>query len=45
MRLSTSFAWRSTIQLVKMIQRQDIEGKQPEAVAQSLSEAYDEHCE
>ncbi len=32
-------------QLVKMIQRQDIEGKQPEAVAQTLSEAYDEFCE
>jgi putative YphP/YqiW family bacilliredoxin len=31
-------------QLVKMIQRQDIEGKQPEAVAKDLSEAYDEHC-
>lgn len=31
-------------QLVKMIQRQDIEGKQPEQVAKTLSEAYDEHC-
>jgi bacilliredoxin len=31
-------------QLVKMIQRQDIEGKQPEQVAQTLSEAYDEFC-
>ena len=31
-------------QLVHMIQRQDIEGKQPDAVAQSLTAAYDEHC-
>jgi len=31
-------------QLVKMIQRQDIEGKQPDAVAESLSSAYDEFC-
>ena len=31
-------------QLVKMIQRQDIEGKQPDAVANALTEAYNEHC-
>lgn len=31
-------------QLMKMIQRQDIEGKQPEAVAQTLTQAYDEFC-
>ncbi len=31
-------------QLVKMIQRQDIEGKEPTAVAQTLSAAYDEFC-
>lgn len=31
-------------QLLHMIQRQDIEGKQPEMVAQALSQAYDEHC-
>ncbi|TDJ71949.1 MAG: BrxA/BrxB family bacilliredoxin [Planctomycetota bacterium] len=31
-------------QLVKMIQRQDIEGKEPNAVAQTLSAAYDEFC-
>jgi putative YphP/YqiW family bacilliredoxin len=31
-------------QLVKMIQRQDIEGKQPNDVAQVLSEAYNEFC-
>ena len=31
-------------QLVKMIQRQDIEGKQPDMVAQSLTEAYNEFC-
>ena len=31
-------------QLVKMIQRQDIEGKQPDAVALTLSAAYDEFC-
>jgi putative YphP/YqiW family bacilliredoxin len=31
-------------QLVKMIQRQDIEGKQPDVVARELSSAYDEHC-
>ena len=31
-------------QLVKMIQRQDIEGKQPDMVAQSLTEAYHEFC-
>jgi putative YphP/YqiW family bacilliredoxin len=31
-------------QLVKMIQRQDIEGKQAQQVAQTLSAAYDEHC-
>lgn len=31
-------------QLVKMIQRQDIEGKQPDAVAKTLTAAYDEFC-
>ena len=31
-------------QLLKMIQRQDIEGKQPEDLAKTLGEAYDEHC-
>ncbi|MFT5051805.1 MAG: putative YphP/YqiW family bacilliredoxin [Chlamydiales bacterium] len=31
-------------QLVKMIQRQDIEGKQADAVAQTLTEAYTEFC-
>ena len=31
-------------QLMKMIQRQDIEGKQPDAVAQVLTQAYDEFC-
>ncbi len=31
-------------QLVKMIQRQDIEGRQPEQVAQALTAAYDEFC-
>ena len=31
-------------QLVKMIQRQDIEGKQPQQVAESLTSAYDEFC-
>ena len=31
-------------QLVTMIQRQDIEGKQPEQVAGALTQAYDEHC-
>jgi len=31
-------------QLVKMIQRQDIEGKQADAVAQTLTEAYSEFC-
>ena len=30
--------------LVKMIQRQDIEGKQPDQVAKTLIAAYDEHC-
>jgi len=30
--------------LVKMIQRQDIEGKDPAAVAKALSEAYNEFC-
>ena len=30
--------------LVSMIQRQDIEGKQPDLVAQSLTKAYAEHC-
>lgn len=31
-------------QLVKMIQRQDIEGKQPDAVANALTAAYNEFC-
>ena len=31
-------------QLVKMIQRQDIEGRQPQQVAEALTSAYDEHC-
>ena len=31
-------------QLLEMIQRQDIEGKQPEMVAKALTQAYDEHC-
>jgi len=30
--------------LVKMVQRQDIEGRQPADVAKSLVEAFDEHC-
>jgi putative YphP/YqiW family bacilliredoxin len=30
--------------LVKMIQRQDIEGRQPADVAKSLVEAFDQHC-
>ncbi len=30
--------------LVKMIQRQDIEGKDPASVAKALSEAYNEFC-
>ena len=30
--------------LVCMIQRQDIEGKDPALVAKSLTDAYDEHC-
>lgn len=30
--------------LVKMVQRQDIEGKQPVAIAQALAEAFNEHC-
>lgn len=30
--------------LVKMIQRQDIEGKQPADVARSLAEAFNEFC-
>lgn len=30
--------------LVKMVQRQDIEGKQPADVARSLAEAFNEHC-
>jgi putative YphP/YqiW family bacilliredoxin len=30
--------------LVKMIQRQDIEGKQPADVARALTEAFNEHC-
>ena len=31
-------------QLMTMIQRQDIEGKQPDAVARALTHAYDEFC-
>ena len=31
-------------QLVKMLQRQDIEGKQADQVGQALSSAYDEFC-
>lgn len=31
-------------QLVKMIQRQDIEGRAPEQVAEALTAAYDEYC-
>ncbi len=31
-------------QLLQMIQRQDIEGKGPDALARDLSAAYDEHC-
>ncbi len=31
-------------QLLQMIQRQDIEGKGPEALARDLASAYDEHC-
>jgi putative YphP/YqiW family bacilliredoxin len=30
--------------LVKMFQRQDIEGRDPGTLAKSLSEAFDEHC-
>jgi len=30
--------------LVKMVQRQDIEGKQPADVARNLTEAFNEHC-
>jgi putative YphP/YqiW family bacilliredoxin len=30
--------------LVKMFQRQDIEGRDPGVLAKSLSEAFDEHC-
>lgn len=30
--------------LVKMIQRQDIEGKDPATVAKSLTDAFNEHC-
>ena len=30
--------------LVKMIQRQDIEGKEPAAVAKTLTEAYEQYC-
>ena len=30
--------------LVHMIQRQDIEGKDPAMVAQNLTDAYNEHC-
>ena len=31
-------------QLLTMVQRQDIEGKQPDALARVLTAAYDEHC-
>jgi len=31
-------------QLLEMIQRQDIEGKQPDALARDLSAAFDKHC-
>ncbi len=31
-------------QLLKMIQRQDIEGKQPAQVAKTLSDAFDQFC-
>lgn len=31
-------------QLVKMIGRQDIEGKQPDAIAAELTAAFNEHC-
>jgi bacilliredoxin len=30
--------------LVKMVQRQDIEGKQPADLAKTLTEAFNEHC-
>ena len=30
--------------LVKMWQRHDIEGRAPETIAQSLAQAFDEHC-
>jgi putative YphP/YqiW family bacilliredoxin len=30
--------------LVKMIQRQDIEGKDPATVAKSLTEAFNQYC-
>ncbi|MFN0007806.1 MAG: BrxA/BrxB family bacilliredoxin [Planctomycetota bacterium] len=30
--------------LVKMIQRQDIEGKDPQMIAKSLTDAFDQHC-
>ena len=31
-------------QLVHMVQRHDIEGQQPDALAKTLSEAYAKHC-
>ncbi len=31
-------------QLLEMVQRQDIEGKQPDALARDLSAAFDKHC-
>ena len=31
-------------ELVHMVQRQDIEGKDPAMVAKNLSDAYDQHC-
>lgn len=30
--------------LVKMLQRQDIEGKSPQQIAESLATAFNEHC-
>ena len=30
--------------LVKMIQRQDIEGKDPQTIAKTLTDAFDQHC-
>ena len=41
---SPQIALMKDSKLVKMIQRQDIEGKDPQAVAKSLTDAYDQHC-